>query len=252
MSRNALAHGILIAIPVYNEQEAVVALADRLAELRSAWTQPFQILFVDDGSDDATPSLLQLVQAENQNVAVVTHASNLGLGAAVRTILDYALSRLAPDGVLVTMDGDNTHDPRLIPFMVDKLRREGLDLVVASRYAPGGREVGLGAHRRVLSRGASTFCRLFFRIPNVRDYSSGYRAYRVGFLAAATARWGELVTTDGFDCMAEILAKGSRLGPKAGECPLVLRYDRKRGKSKMKVLQTIGRYFRLLREASSA
>ncbi len=240
----------LIAVPVYNEQEAVVALMDGLNNLKPFWREPFRVLFVDDGSDDATPSLLTLLAAENDNVAVVTHPENLGLGAAVGTIIDYALASLGLEDALVTMDGDDTHDPQLIPEMVRKLREEGLDFVVASRFARGGREIGLKAYRRLLSRGASAFCRLFFPIPNVRDYSSGFRAYRVEFLRRARSRWGALVTTSGFDCMAEILAKASRMGPAAGECPLVLRYDRKRGKSKMRILRTIGRYLRLLREAS--
>ncbi len=240
---------VLVALPCYNEEKALPSLLRKLDALAAAAGPEVRFLLVDDGSRDGTPDLLAGYAAGRGDTEVIRHPVNLGLGAAVRTILEYAATHLEDDDVLVTMDGDDTHDPAMVPDMVAKLDREGLDLVVASRYAPGAGEFGLGLHRRLLSRGASLFLRLFFPIPGVRDYSSGYRAYRVALIRRAMRRWPSLVTTSGFDCMAELMAKISRLEPQGGEHPLILRYDRKQGRTKMRVLRTIRGYFRLLKEA---
>ena len=123
---------------------------------------------------------------------------------------------------------------------------------MASRYAPSAGEIGLRPHRRLLSRGASLFFRLFFPIRGVRDYSSGFRAYRVGLHRRAAARWGSLVTADGFEANAEILAKLSRLRPRprAAEFPLRLRYDLKRSPSKMRIVPTLCGYLGLFRKVA--
>lgn len=241
---------ILIALPVYNEEAALPSLLERLDQVAHSAPLTLRLLFVDDGSLDRSSELLARYVLTHEGADLVTYEANRGLGVALDTILTYAAATMSDDDVLVTLDGDDTHDPALILDMVTKLLAEQLDIVVASRFTPGGAEMGLGWHRRLLSRGASLFFRLFFPIPGVRDYSSGFRAYRVEFLRRALGRWGRLVTTDGFDCMAEVIAKLSRLGPKAAEIPLVLRYDQKRGPSKMRILRTIGGYLRLLREAA--
>ena len=90
------------------------------------------------------------------------------------------------------------------------------------------------------------FFKLFFPIKNLNDYSSGFRAYRAGIIRQALEEWDELVTTNGFDCMAEIAAKLSKMAIRAGEVPLILRYELKKGASKMKVAQTVKGYFSLL------
>ncbi|MGE5674902.1 MAG: glycosyltransferase family 2 protein [Mycobacterium leprae] len=239
---------VLVGIPAYNEADSLEPLMQKLDDLYHYGGLHVEVLFVDDGSRDATLEMLQKAAAERSFLNLIRHPRNQGLGAAMNTILGYAVSHLESDDVLVTMDGDNTHDPAHVPAMIDRLKQQGLDLVIASRFVPGGREFGLSLYRKLLSRGASLFFRLFFPIPGVRDFSSGYRAYRIGFLRKAMLRWGQLVTVPGFECMAEILAKCSRLGPKVAEYPLVLHYELKHGPSKMRILRTIGGYIALLRK----
>lgn len=240
---------VMVAIPAYNEGDSLAPLIRKLDRLKETAQTNLQVVFVNDGSRDNTGAVLAQAAAARPYITVLTHPQNQGLGAAINTILAYACDHLSDADVLVTMDGDNTHDPAAIPPMVNKLKRERLDLVIASRFVRGGAERGLPPYRKLLSRGASLFFRLFFRIPHVRDYSSGYRAYHMAFLRGALARWGALVTADGFECMAEILAKFSRLKPRAGEYPLVLRYDQKQSPSKMRIMRTIRGYFNLLRKA---
>jgi dolichol-phosphate mannosyltransferase len=144
------------------------------------------------------------------------------------------------------MDADNTHPSDLLPRLIEEIRR-GADLVIASRYVPGGVEEGVPLIRRILSAGIGVLMRLRFGLSGVRDYSCGYRAYRARLVQAAAARYGpRLIESRGFTCMAELLLKLHALRPRVVEVPLHLRYDRKRGGSKMRVLQTVGGYLALL------
>jgi dolichol-phosphate mannosyltransferase len=168
------------------------------------------------------------------------------LSEAIRTGLLAAVEQARDDDVIVTMDADDTQGPGLISRMT-MLIEEGNDVVVASRYAPGGRVLGVPGYRRLLSHGASTLFRLVYPVTGVRDYTCGYRAYRAGLLRQAFARWGsDFVSEPGFSCMVDILLKLDRLGAVITEAPLILRYDRKPGKSKMDVRRTVLQTLKLL------
>lgn len=233
-------------LPAYNEERSLPALLERYVALAgelAARGTPLAVLVVDDGSTDGT---IRAAEAFGDRLAleVIPHGVNRNLGAALRTGLGAALTRAADGDVISTMDADNTHDPSILTGMWAQLERERADIVIASRYAPGGREIGLTRLRQFLSRGASFMMSLVARVPGARDYTCGFRLYRAGTLRRAHEVWGErLIEEAGFTCMAEVLLKLGRGGARVVEAPLVLRYDRKEGASKMKVMQTIGRYF---------
>jgi dolichol-phosphate mannosyltransferase len=206
-----------------------------------------QVLVVDDGSQDGTAAVVQSA-AQSAPVTLVSHPRNLGLGAAIQTGLRAACERAVGGDVIVTMDADNTHPPQLILEM-EKAVQHGSEVVIASRYAPGGEEIGLKLHRKLLSLGSSWLMSVFVPVQGVRDYTCGYRAYRAGLLKEAFDFYdGALVEETGFTCMAEILLKLSAMRPVAiNEVPLVLRYDLKLTPSKMKIWRTIRRYISLIR-----
>ncbi|RJE47729.1 MULTISPECIES: glycosyltransferase family 2 protein [unclassified Dehalobacter] len=237
---------VLIGLPAYNEATGIIHLFNSIASYREVSRYNIQVLLVDDGSIDDTAEIVSTYARDHGYVTLVRHHGNKGLGEAVKTILRHALETLKDDDVLVTMDADNTHSPLLIESMIETLNSRDLDLVVASRFTSGGYEIGLKTLRKFFSRGARCFFKLFFRIKNLNDYSSGYRAYRVRVIRKAQDRWKELITTNGFDCMAEIVAKFSRMEVKAGEVPLILHYQQKEGASKMQVSKTVRGYFALL------
>jgi dolichol-phosphate mannosyltransferase len=171
---------------------------------------------------------------------------NQGLAAAIRTGLTAALSRCGPDDVIVTMDCDNTHPPRLIPGMLEMIR-EGRDVVIASRFQPGAEVIGVPRSRLLYSIGARWLFQLLFPIRGVRDYTCGFRAYRAEALRQAVARYGDgLISETGFSCMADLLLKLRTLPLEMSEVPLELRYDRRGGGSKMQVLRTIRQTLGLL------
>lgn len=236
-------HRTLI-LPAFNEERSLPVLLRRTAELGVV----DDVLIIDDGSSDHTAHLAEAPRDDGLKVTVLRHGRNRGLGAAMRTALAAVFTGpLRDDDVVITMDADNTHDPVIIPAMCAAIG--AADVVVASRYAPGGKEFGLAWHRRVLSRGASTLLRLLRPVPGVSDYSCGYRAYRVGMIRKALGPGGPegIVTTDGFACMAEILLRLHQAGARCTEVPLELHYELKEGASKMRVLRTIRGYMDILR-----
>lgn len=237
---------VLIGLPAYNEQTGLRYVLENIERYRQVSRYNILVLVVDDGSIDRTAEVARDFASKHDYVGIIRHESNIGLGEAVKTIFKYALENLRNEDILVTMDADNTHSPFIIESMIGSIISHDLDMAVASRFTGGGCEFGLKALRKLYSRGAMCFFKMFFPIQNLKDYSSGFRAYRVDILKKAQTRWVELITTNGFDCMAEIAAKFSRMGIKAGEVPLVLNYELKDSSSKMNVARTIIGYFSLL------
>lgn len=237
-----------LALPAYNEERSLPALLERcvpVAHLLEQDGRRLAVVVVDDGSHDRTIEVA-LAFRDRMSIEVVPHEVNQGLGAALRTCLRSALERAGENDTIATMDADNTHDPSLLPAMWRHLEDTPGDVVIASRYVPGGDEIGLTPLRKVLSRGASSLLRLTVPVRGARDYTCGYRVYRSATLRRAADQWKDrLVEESGFTCMAEVLLKLGRGGARILEWPLVLRYDLKEGASKMKVMRTIIRYFAL-------
>jgi dolichol-phosphate mannosyltransferase len=148
---------------------------------------------------------------------------------------------------MALMDCDDTMNPFQIVEMWKKSEAEKLDLVIASRYRRGATVSGVPMVRRLMSRGARTLFTLMHPIRGVRDYSCGFRLYRRDLLERAIALWGDdLIVQRGFASMVEVLLKLGRMGAKCGEVPLQLRYDQKRGESKMPVSDNATRLLKLM------
>lgn len=239
---------VRVLLPAYNEGEALPRLLLRLAAVHLV-LRSLEVVVVNDGSRDNTAAVVRDFASTHPWTRLVNHDRNRGLGVAMRTGIAGALEELSDGDVLVALDSDNTHDPSLLLDMLDKLAQD-YDVVVASRFAPGGREVGLTVHRQILSRGASWLMRLTCPVPGVKDYSCGYRAYRVGALRRMARAFPDLVSTANFDCMAQILLRLATVGARCTEVGMILRYDLKGGASKMKVWRTVRGYFRLMRQFS--
>ena len=236
---------VWLVLPAYNEAANLPPL---LARVGAAWAGAFpsRVLVIDDGSSDGTATVAQAV-AGSVPVEVVKHPQNRGLAAAVRTGIGEVCRRAGEQDIVVLMDADNSHPPELVPLMVAKIDA-GADIVIASRFVRGGREEGVPWRRRVFSRAAGLLFRCVCPIGGVRDYTTGFRAYRAALLKVLWAAHGEaLIEATGFSVMAEILLKARPLRPRVVEVPLVLRYDLKEGASKMRLLKTVRDYMHLLR-----
>ncbi len=236
---------IFLLLPAFNEEPEILPLFAEADKTAACLEEPLQIVLVDDGSTDLTAGT-----AENADtkipVQVIRHPRNSGLGRALLTGFQAiaqktgSSSDAADEDVIITMDTDNTHSPSYIPEMVKKLRENNLALVVASRYAPGGEEIGVPAHRKLLSSAASIFYRWFYRTPGLSDYTCGYRAYRVGAVRKVMERFGpDFIEETGFPSTGEILLKIRAVSPGLGEVPFSLHYEKKHTPSKMPKIRTI-------------
>ena len=232
-----------LVLPAYNEEENLPQLFESLADLVSSGFL-HSIVIVDDGSRDRTAELAEQY-ADTLPIQLIRHGRNRGLAAAIRTGLAYAAKHGEPNGIVFTMDSDNTQPIGLMPRM-SQLVSEGNDVVIASRYRSGARVVGLSPFRHLTSIGAGLMFKTILPIPGVRDYTCGYRAYRCETLRDALDFYGsDFVSETGFTCMVDILLKLHGRGAIFGEAPMILRYDQKRGASKMPVFKTIMQTFRL-------
>jgi dolichol-phosphate mannosyltransferase len=236
---------VLIVLPAYNEEHDLPRLLQRIDEATEDSGLDFEVLLVNDGSTDRTREVAEL-WSEKLPLLVRSHPVNLGLGRTLADGLEWACQAANPADVIITLDADNSHTPELMTRMV-RLIREGHDVVIASRFRAGSRVRGVPIHRRILSRAAGILFKLLFPIQGVRDYTSGYRAYRAEVLQRVTANDPTFFDQDGFQVMVDLLLK-LRRNPDLifGEAPLILRYDLKEGASKMDVMGTAGATLRLI------
>ena len=236
---------VFLALPAYNEEQALPELLERIGEAFADSNLPYEVVVVDDGSSDDTAKIASQMSFQ-MPIHLVQHQQNQGLGVTLRDGLREAVDRAGERDIIVTMDADNTHPPGLIDRMV-RMIHEGCDVVIASRFEPGGRVVGVPVERHVLSIGARVLFTILFPTRGVRDYTSGYRAYRASVIQQAFARYGDdFVSETGFSCMADVLLKLRKQGALFGEAPLRLRYDLKGGESKMRVFHTVWLTLKLL------
>ncbi len=229
---------VYVCLPCYNEEKSLPPLLDHFSDLIGKESASFTLITVNDGSVDGTQSVLE-DHATRLPIRIICHNGNRGLGPAILSGFQEALALAeSDDDMVVCMDADDTHSPSYIPEMLDRIRA-GADMVIASRYQPGSRQQGVPPFRRFLSAVARRLFSWFLPVPGVRDYTCGYRAYRVGLLRQAMAVFGDrLIERRGFACTDEILIKLSSLTERIEEIPFVLRYDLKGGQSALPLFTT--------------
>lgn len=212
---------VFVVLPTYNEAANIATL---LTAIRDS-APDARILVIDDSSPDGTGDLARATGATVGGVEVISRPQKSGLGNAYRHGFGVALERGAD--VVVTMDSDFSHDPRVIPEMI-RLIESGADLVVGSRYIPGGGTLNWPLHRRVLSRSANIYASAMLGL-GVRDSTSGFRAYRASALATIDPTAG---VAEGYAFLTELIRRMVRAGFVVTETPIIFA-DRLHGRSKM-------------------
>ena len=208
-------------LPTYNEREDVTRL---LTALRSV-VPGADIIVVDDNSPDGTAELVEEAAADLGQIKLLRRSGKHGLGSAYRHGFAVALDE--GYDVIVTMDVDFSHDPAVVPDLLAVIGA-GADAVIGSRYVPGGATLDWPLHRRLLSRWGNRYTSLVLGL-QVRDCTSGFRAYR-----AAALRAIEPGTTDaeGYAFLTELVRRLVRARYRVIETPIVFT-DRRHGESKM-------------------
>ena len=211
---------VLVAIPTYNERENLAEVVGRTRQ-----TAPqVHILVVDDGSPDGTGDIADDLAAQDDQVHVMHRAGKQGLGAAYIAAFGWALER--GYGAVVEMDADGSHLPEELPRLLTAL--DDADVVLGSRWVPGGSVVNWPLHRRLLSRGGSLYARVALGI-SLRDVTGGYRAYRSEVLERVLARD---IESQGYCFQIDMARRSLEEGFEVVEVPIQF-VERTHGESKM-------------------
>lgn len=228
-------------LPCYNEQENIGKLIDewnKQKEKLKTQEIDLKVIAIDDKSTDNTKNKILEKKKQYDNVEIIIHDKNKGLRGGINTAIEYFNSNANKEDLLVLMDGDNTHNPKYIHEMI-KLLKEGNNCVIASRYRAGSSIKGLAKSREKMSDFAKIYYTAVLHIPNVKDYTCGYRVYTYDIIDKMLKKYGEdPIKEKSFACMMELLYKVYLIGGKFGEVGFELRYDQKQGASKMKVAKT--------------
>ena len=212
-------------LPTYNEAENLEAIVRATTEqLERAVPGDWRLLVVDDGSPDGTGEIADRLAAELTGVEVLHRRGKGGLGPAYLAGFEYALTRGAE--LVIVMDADFSHDPHHLPALI--AAAEHSDLVLGSRYVPGGRIENWPPLRRVLSRCGSIYARAILGV-RVRDLTAGYRCVRRRVLEAVEP---STLRAQGYVFNIELTYRAVVAGFKVTEVPITFR-DRTAGDSKM-------------------
>jgi dolichol-phosphate mannosyltransferase len=216
--------GTWLVLPTYNEAENIERLVGAaLPEL--ATTGEHRILIVDDGSPDGTGQIADRLADAHPEVEVLHRTAKEGLGRAYVAGFHRALAGGA-DRVM-EMDADFSHAPSDIPRLVREAQADA-DLVLGSRYVPGGGVENWGLGRRIVSRGGCVYAQAILRVP-VRDLTGGFKCFRREVLEAIGI---DQMHADGYGFQIELTYRALKAGFHVREVPIVFR-ERRAGESKM-------------------
>lgn len=224
-----------VVIPTYNERENIASL---IGELHT-FVPDLGVIVVDDNSPDGTGQLLDKLAACDARVQPLHRPAKLGLGTAHIAGMKWALAH-AHEPIL-TMDADFSHAPRFVPNMLSAVKR--FDVVIGSRYVPGGGTVQCTLPRRALSRGANLFARWMLGL-DAGDTTAGFRAYRRAVLESIPL---DEIVSNGYSFLIEMLYQCQKHGWRVGEVPIIFE-NRQRGTSKIsrqEIAKALGTVIRL-------
>jgi dolichol-phosphate mannosyltransferase len=211
---------VLVIVPTYNEKDNVEIITRRLR----AAVPGADLLIADDNSPDGTGAIADALAADDPQVHVLHRPGKGGLGAAYLAGFRWALEQ--GYDVAVEMDADGSHSPEQLPRLLDALR--DADLVLGSRWVPGGEVKNWPTLRKVISVGGNTYTRLALGIP-LRDATGGFRAFRRRVLEGIDLG---SVESQGYCFQVDLALRAWKCGFRIAEVPITF-VERERGQSKM-------------------
>ncbi|QDB79202.1 polyprenol monophosphomannose synthase [Georgenia wutianyii] len=213
----------LVIIPTYDERESLPLVLERTRRA----VPDADILVADDNSPDGTGAVADEVAARDGHVHVLHRPGKQGLGRAYVAGFQWALER--GYDLVVEMDADGSHRPEQLSDLLARAAAEDApDLVIGSRWVPGGEVVNWPLHRELLSRGANTYVQLLLGLP-VRDATAGFRVFRAPALAALPL---EEIESQGYCFQVDMTWRVHRAGGRVAEVPISF-VERAEGVSKM-------------------
>ena len=212
---------LLIALATYNERENLPMLTAQIFE----FVPETDILVIDDSSPDGTADWVEEQMRTDARFKLIKRMGKQGLGTAVLAAMDYAVQN--GYDFLINMDADLSHPPRFLPAIRSKAD-EGFDVVIGSRYVPGGQIHGWSLSRRFMSRGINLYARWVLGL-KTRDNSGSFRCYRTALLKQLDPK---TVRSKGYSFFEEILFRLCQLGGTFAEVPITFE-ERRVGQSKL-------------------
>lgn len=213
-----------VILPTYNERENLEPFVRALMDVFERRVLTGDVIIVDDNSPDGTGDIADRLAAELECVSVIHRPHKEGIGPAYVAGFKQALT--TGTSYIFEIDCDFSHDPENVPRMLEAAREA--DLVLGSRYVPGGRVENWGTLRRFISRGGGLYAKWVLGVP-VNDLTGGNKCFRREVLEALDL---DAVASSGYGFQIELTYKAARRGFRVKEVPIVFR-DRKLGESKM-------------------
>ena len=226
---------LLVSLATYNERENLPTLTAQIFE----FAPDADILVVDDSSPDGTADWVEEQMQSDARFKLLKRSGKLGLGSAVLAAMEYAVQN--GYGFLINMDADLSHSPRFLPLIRSKAE-EGFDVVIGSRYVPGGKIEGWSYSRRLMSRAINVYARCLLGLKTL-DNSGSYRCYRVTLLSQLDQM---PILSQGYSFFEEILFRIGTLGGTFAEVPITFE-ERRVGQSKLNVKEIFIALWVLLR-----
>lgn len=220
-------HFAALILPTYNEVENLETVVTRAGAALATTPElaRYRIIVVDDQSPDGTGQLADRLAAARDDLEVVHRTTRLGYGAAYQN--GFEVARAMGADLILQMDSDLSHDPDDLPRLI-AAAAAGADLVIGSRYVPGGGVVDWPLTRRVISRAGSAYARRTLGV-RYRDMTGGFRCWRTTLLSELGL---ERVKARGYSFQIELTYRSHRHGARIVEVPIIFR-ERVAGKSKM-------------------
>jgi len=220
---------VVVVIPTYNEAETISnVIRDVLESMRIAGID-CHVLVIDDNSPDGTADVVARLAEMTGKVSVIVRPRRMGLGSAYIDGFKHVLEKMKDADVVVEMDADGSHDPKLLPQLVNPVLKGESDVVVGSRYVGWGKWAGETKGREIISRGANLLARICTGV-KIKDLTSGYRAISTRILRLVIDVLKE--ASRGYTFQVESLAEYAYAGARIGEVPIIF-LPRRRGKSKL-------------------
>jgi dolichol-phosphate mannosyltransferase len=211
---------VLVVIPTYEERDNLEPVLSRL----HAAVPTADVLIVDDASPDGTGELADALAAADPRISVLHRAGKAGLGAAY--LAGFAAALRGEYQVVVEMDADGSHPPEDLPALLAAL--DDADVVIGSRYVPGGVVRNWPMHREVISRGGNLYSRIALGVP-IKDITAGYRVFRRQVLEELDL---DEVSSQGYCFQIDMAWRAVQAGFRVREVPITFT-ERERGRSKM-------------------
>jgi len=214
--------GTIVVIPTYDEAESIRSIVGRVRDA----APDVDILIVDDASPDGTGAIADSLAEQDPRVAVLHRPAKSGLGAAY--LAGFAHARAGDYQYVVEMDADGSHDPLELPAMLALADADQADLIIGSRWVPGGAVVNWAPLRRFISRTGNRYARAALR-SRIHDLTAGYRVYRLSALEGVDR---DVVSSQGYCFQVELAWRLERAGGLVREHPIQF-VERASGRSKM-------------------